>query len=426
MIPAHQISKNIVPTIGSKGYYDLKEPLHTLIQPTEIYTCKAIRHISDYISNNEDIKKDIYDEYRISNDSYNKDVSDDTIIVSLQSEQGHWLYVPSSYIKNYPISNGVEYKSVVVAVSLPYTPVKKDLSQFILDLKSFVKNKLGLLTDIKLLDTSKVFSVNKKTHESLENDRKLLTTESTDLIRIGEQKKLTTDLKNKLAGLETFILNNYEKLLFKFTTSTYVDQNLRTVNLPNIKIKFAALEILYKDALETIKTYKKIVSHPSTTSTAADSYVVIDKTNLNNSQLITKLTELETLYTSALSDIKDFKKVIPAEDNFVPLTNVYISLTEPEINALTNTDLNNKFIELQIKYLTLYNKLKEVSNNGKDNLAELNYLKSFMLSNYNRFTDSYELVSYVDQDLTSINLEDLKIKFTELEALYKITYTKTI
>jgi hypothetical protein len=57
----------VLPVVGSSGYYELAHPFDALVMDKVEYTCKAVRRISDYLANNEDVKVAIYDKYGIAN-----------------------------------------------------------------------------------------------------------------------------------------------------------------------------------------------------------------------------------------------------------------------------------------------------------------------------------------------------------------------
>jgi len=199
----------IIPTIGSSGYFELRSPFDVLIKPNERYTCQALRKLSDYLANNEKPKTDIYDKYTISEVDYDSDIAADMYVVSLQSEKGHWLYVPARYIIKYPIVNGIPYRSMMIALSLPPLPADRDLSFLETDMKNLVADTLGVVAESKVIETSRVVLVAKNKHDLKQAERSALSNgKVTDRSRY---MSLVIDHNNaltKIAQLENYIKDN--------------------------------------------------------------------------------------------------------------------------------------------------------------------------------------------------------------------------
>ena len=156
----------IIPTVGSSGYFELSSPFDTLVLPNERYTCQAVRRLSDYLANNETPKTDIYDKYGIKESLYDSDREANMQIVSLQSEKGHWLYVPARYVVSYPITNGIPYRTMMIGAALPAFPADKDLSFLITDIGNLISDSLGVTATIKVVETSRVTLVPSAKHEA--------------------------------------------------------------------------------------------------------------------------------------------------------------------------------------------------------------------------------------------------------------------
>ena len=204
------MSTIVIPTVGSSGYFELKAPLDILIVQNERYTCKAVRNLSDYFASNEDPKTDIYTKYNIPEDEYTQDIKDDTYIVSLQSEKGHWLYVPVKYIVGYPITNGVPYRSIMIGISLPSIQADRDLSFLETDLTNLIKDALGVIPVIKQIETSRVVLVSKEKHDIVQAERNALS--SSRVTDRSRYMSLMTDNQialNKIRELEAYIKTHY-------------------------------------------------------------------------------------------------------------------------------------------------------------------------------------------------------------------------
>lgn len=202
----------ILPTIGSSGYFKLKAPLTTLIIENEVYTCRAIRTLNDYLANNEDPLMDVYKNYGLTDADYQTDLATNASIISLQSDSSHWLYIPAKYLESYPLTNGIPYRTVMIGISLPSLPVDRDLAYVSTDLTNLIKDRLGVVPVIKQVETSRPVLVSKEIHDQL-------TAQRASVSKVGETdssryQKLLVDFNTalrKIAMLEKYITDNYIK-----------------------------------------------------------------------------------------------------------------------------------------------------------------------------------------------------------------------
>jgi UDP-N-acetylglucosamine transferase subunit ALG13 len=164
----------VIPTVGSSGYFKLQAPFNTIILENELYTCQAIRRISEYLANNEDIKTDIYDKYQIDEAIYKEHVEEDIFIISLQAQVGQWVYVPVSYILAFPEVNGIPYRTVGIGISLPAFPADKDFSALITDLQNLITDRLGTACIVRVTETSKTLLVTREKHDELTTERNVI------------------------------------------------------------------------------------------------------------------------------------------------------------------------------------------------------------------------------------------------------------
>ena len=197
----------VLPTIGSSGWYQLRAPLDTLMIDGARYTCKAIRSISEYLANNEDPATDVYG---LIPDEYATDLAADVQIVSLQADNGHWVYVPARYITTYPNTNGVPYRSVMIGISLPSLPADRDLSFLTSDLGDLVTDALGVIPVIKLVETSRVTLVDREVGVQLQAERTAISAgRITDRSRYMSLLMEHAAALTKIKELEQYISTHY-------------------------------------------------------------------------------------------------------------------------------------------------------------------------------------------------------------------------
>jgi hypothetical protein len=137
-----------------------------LVAPGERLTCQAIRSLSDYLARGENPSSLIYNKYGIPDSEYILDMRSNTHIVHLQSDVGHWYYIPSKYILSFPKLDGVPYRSMMVQVSLPAIPTSKTLDNLMDDLRQVTLSHIGVSPNVSQIETSRVVMVAESIHSA--------------------------------------------------------------------------------------------------------------------------------------------------------------------------------------------------------------------------------------------------------------------
>ena len=200
------MSLNYIPTVGSKGVYKLAAPFDQLMAVGEYYICKSVRKISEILANNDDPEKLVYTRYSLDQEIYTQHKTEDMEIVYLQSEKGHWLYVPASFIQEFPDPNGVIYRAVGISVLLPAIPVGYQLDQLKTEITGVVKDITGLRCTIKQTFTSRPLAVPVEKHEATQQTRAIERALSPDIYSRYRKLQLENDiLVAKVQALEQHI-----------------------------------------------------------------------------------------------------------------------------------------------------------------------------------------------------------------------------
>jgi len=199
---------NLIPVIGSRGAYTFLAPFNTVSTPGVEYICQGVRRISEYIANNEDPKKDVYDRYNLDPSVYDDDRDADAYVVSLQAAKGQWLYVPVRYIQTFPTGDGIPYRSLIINFAIPSIPVSQDITDLVVEIEERIKGSLGTGVRSKIVQASQVVLVTKDKHDEKELER-LLAKQGDGLFQ--QMKHLEDEVAKLLArnqALEQYILNN--------------------------------------------------------------------------------------------------------------------------------------------------------------------------------------------------------------------------
>ncbi len=201
---------NLIPPIGASGLYRLTEPFHSQINLNISYTCMAVRKISDIHATGVDPYKAYYEPYGIPESTYINDSASGTCIVSLQSNNGVWAYVPSSYIQSYPQANGIPYSGVALMVHLGALPDSLNLSYLTNRIADTVTATLGVVPQaVQTVITTPKTLVSQDNHGIAEAARQQnITSNTTDYSRGQQTENENMALRARIAQLEAYIVNN--------------------------------------------------------------------------------------------------------------------------------------------------------------------------------------------------------------------------
>lgn len=199
------LEKYLIPFIGSRGNWDIRSPFQTV--KGSLFTCKAVRKLSDYIASNEDALNLIYVPKGLGENEYAKDLSEDMVIICLQTDEGYWHYFPASHLVTYPDPNGVPYQKRGVYINLPAMPVERDLTFLDAELRDKILSTLGVASSVDIVEASKVTLVPEEKHIATDIARQARVTSTvTQYARIQELESANQELIKKIQQLEAYII----------------------------------------------------------------------------------------------------------------------------------------------------------------------------------------------------------------------------
>lgn len=195
-----------LPDIGATGNYYLKAPYDTLVKAGVSYTCKAIRKLSSFIAEGQDPFSFYYESVGLDETTFQADVDAGVSIVSLQTDGGEWLHIPSNYITRFPNMNGIVYRAMMLGVSLGAIPDTMNLEALKTSVNNLVYDTLGITPVIKEVVISVPSIVSKTDHDLIEQARIAKTKikmSDTGLLAKANQDLATA--RAKIVELENYI-----------------------------------------------------------------------------------------------------------------------------------------------------------------------------------------------------------------------------
>lgn len=200
---------SFVPQLGASGIFTLVAPYDQLITPRAIYTVRSIRSLNDVLAAGQKPFEAYYQSVGLEKPAYDKDFKLNTPIIGLQSGIGEWVYVPSSYIARAPLTNGVKYTVLGLAMSLGPIPDAFNLEGLKAEMKDLVLKHIGVVTEVKGTMLTQPILIPEETHEQLERARlEKKTVNQASSSRITQLEQLLASSEARRAELEAWIIEN--------------------------------------------------------------------------------------------------------------------------------------------------------------------------------------------------------------------------
>ena len=126
----------------------------TVISPFTIdnvdYRCSAIQLISSLAAAGIDVYNLYYLPFKISNEAYQTDVANNVAIVTLLSDSGPDINIPSSFISNAPVEISIPYSKLVISIDIGELPDSLTLTPLLTYLETVVNGNIGVIPTINL------------------------------------------------------------------------------------------------------------------------------------------------------------------------------------------------------------------------------------------------------------------------------------
>ena len=213
--PFNQQNKIVV---GATGSFTLASPYSTLISVFDIYTCKSVRTMDEFITNGEDPWEMFYKKYEESTldwrATYLRQLEENTPIVGLESDAGKWVYVPLPYINTSPKVDGYVYQSFALNLSLPAVSTNTENDKIILEdikeeIAAIVQSKIGVQITVNMIATSRPLLVDSETHLGIITSRNTLPNANLSKdYRIAVLENEVQKLTQELSVLKDYIVTN--------------------------------------------------------------------------------------------------------------------------------------------------------------------------------------------------------------------------
>lgn len=190
-----------------RGLFKLRAPFKTT--PNTIYTIEAARTFDEIEVANEDVMALVYTPVGLTEKEYQADKAALTTIYTLLSDDEPPIYVPGTYIEEYPDDSGIRYEHVILCASLGALPntLKNELTQLMNEIGELCSDLTGaeeVKVELATAPTSSAITVEQ--HRVAEQNRmariKRRETSHAENIRlrqrIAEQDAYIADLEKRI------------------------------------------------------------------------------------------------------------------------------------------------------------------------------------------------------------------------------------
>lgn len=201
--------KNIIPAVFSAGSFEASSPFDRVIDPDIYYTVEAVRTINEMQIMKMDLYTLMFEPIGVTKDDYptvlDRAKSIDAVVVVLTARNKQPVYVLSSYLKSFPMVDGVSYERMCLVADLgPLPPAMKEvLAQTIEHIKQYVQATVGVTADVKLGTIPTIGYVTREQADIFENARKSKITDTdNDVAKVRQLENQLIEERAYSASLE--------------------------------------------------------------------------------------------------------------------------------------------------------------------------------------------------------------------------------
>lgn len=201
---------NIIPQLYAKGSFEAFPPFDSVVSPSAFYTVQSTVTPAQMLAKQIDLFKTVWEPAGASEADYQQQLNAlqnlDGAIIVLSSKNAPDVYVPSTYIKSYPLVDGVIYEHLCIITDCgAVPPAFKDVLNSAIDhFNNYMKDNCGLNSPRTVLGTIQTRGyVPREQAEAWENTRQQqIKSNPSDLILLNNALALNAQQAAYIAELE--------------------------------------------------------------------------------------------------------------------------------------------------------------------------------------------------------------------------------
>jgi hypothetical protein len=199
----------IIPSLKVTGRFEALAPFDRVINPMASYTVEAMRTVGEMQGLGVNIFQQVFAPVAVDQATYltmiDQIVNAGGVIISLIPRKGVPIYVPSTYLKSFPLVDGFLYERMVLVADLGAlsSDMKPALDEAMTHFQDWIKMHYGITSTVKLGTVPVIGYVSQFEHETMETARKNRITDNTsDLAKNVALEKQVADLQAYVKDLE--------------------------------------------------------------------------------------------------------------------------------------------------------------------------------------------------------------------------------
>lgn len=164
-------------TVNTSGKFELITPFEA--KPNVTYTVSAIREFSDLYIRGIDVYRQYYVVEGIKNGTeingkvfeFSEEAKLKPTIITLEGNDDTVIYVPSTFVKSYPIKNDVPYSRLILSADLGMLPDSVKLEAILDDVRELIIARFGVLANVDVVRGFADRQPTPEEHQLLEQSR---------------------------------------------------------------------------------------------------------------------------------------------------------------------------------------------------------------------------------------------------------------
>lgn len=192
------MSQNLIPAVWAEGSFEANSPFNTIVDPAVFYTVESVDTVQMLLAEKVDIWKLVLEPVGIAQDQaqtyIDQAITDEAVVIALTSRGNKPVYVLSTYMKSFPLVDGVILEHICIIADLGACPpgFKDRINAAVEHINNYIKTSIGIQnprTTIGVVPTRAYIS--KEQSDAWEKTRQQAITENpSDLAR---NEKLVTE-----------------------------------------------------------------------------------------------------------------------------------------------------------------------------------------------------------------------------------------
>lgn len=208
------MSTNIIPAPWTAGSFTANVPFDSVVNPALYYTVSAVRTVQEMLALKSDLFKLVWEPAGVETADYQSQLAQlqaiNGAIICLSSKNNPDIYVPSTYIKSFPLVDGVIYEHMCIYADLGSVPPSFSgrINSAIAHFQNYLKDMVGISDPRVNLGTVQTRGyVPKEQADAWENTRQLAVKDNpSDLIRLEAANRTISQQSAYIAELEAALI----------------------------------------------------------------------------------------------------------------------------------------------------------------------------------------------------------------------------